>query len=131
VASTRGPDDPIEPGTVIAGRYSVLDVIAEGALSVVYRVEHVHTGERLAMKMFRGRARLDPQALPRFKQEARTASRLRSDHVVLVTDAGTAPELGGSPFMIMELREGNDQPRCRRRWVCLPSGTRLRASRRR
>lgn len=101
-------DETVERGTVIAGRYVVDDLIARTALSAVYRVEHVHTGERLAMKILGGSARFDPQATQRFKQEARTSSRIRSEHVVLVTDADTAPELDGAPFMVMELLRGVD-----------------------
>jgi len=101
-------DETVERGTVIAGRYVVVELIARTGLSAVYRVEHVHTGERLAMKILGGSARLDPQATQRFKQEARTSSRIRSEHVALVTDADTAPELDGAPFMVMELLRGVD-----------------------
>lgn len=98
----------MEPGTLLAGRYKVVDEIGRGGMGIVYRVEHVHTGEPLALKVLVGAARSDPQALKRFKREARTSARIQSDHVVHVTDASTSPELDGSPFLVMELLHGMD-----------------------
>jgi serine/threonine-protein kinase len=93
---------------VLAGRYKVVDEIGRGGMGIVYRVEHVHTGEPLALKLLVGAARSDPQALKRFKREARTSARIRSEHVVHIGDADTSPELDGSPFFVMELLHGMD-----------------------
>ena len=101
-------DGPLELGSVIAGRYKVVDEIGRGGMGVVYRVEHVHTGEPLALKVLVGAARSDPQALKRFKREARASARIQSENVVHVSDADTAPELDGSPFLVMELLRGID-----------------------
>lgn len=109
--SARGlktPDGLVEPGTLLAGRYEVVDEIGRGGMGIVYRVEHVHTGERLALKVLVGAARTDPQALKRFKREARTSARIQSEHVVHISDANTSPELDGSPFLVMELLDGMD-----------------------
>lgn len=77
-------------------------------MGVVYEVEHVHTGQRLALKVLSSQ----PSAsVERFKREARAASLIRSDHIVLVTDADVAPELNGAPFLVMELLEGSDLER--------------------
>jgi serine/threonine-protein kinase len=100
--------DTLESGTVVAGRYVVREPIARGGFSVLYRVEHVHTGEALAMKVLDRNVRFDPEALARFKREIRTSSKIRSEHVVHVTDADTASELDGAPFMVMELLRGSD-----------------------
>lgn len=104
----KRPDGGVERGTVLAGRYQVVDEIGRGGMGIVYRVEHVHTGEPLALKLLVGAARSDPQAIKRFKREARTSARIRSDHVVHVSDADTSPELEGSPFFVMELLHGMD-----------------------
>ena len=106
-------------GTVIAGRYVVVDEIGRGGMGVVYRVEHAHTGEPLALKVLLDAARFDPQAVARFKREARTSSRIRSEHVVQITDADTAPELDGSPFIVMELLCGTDLEKYAARWGAL------------
>jgi eukaryotic-like serine/threonine-protein kinase len=77
-------------------------------MGVVYEVEHVHTGQRLALKLMSFRPGVSAD---RFKREARAITRVRSEHVVQVTDAGVAPELGGAPFLVMELLEGADLAR--------------------
>ena len=73
----------------------------------VYEVEHEHTGQRLALKVISSTV-LPEDAVERFRTEARAAGRIRSDHVVRMTDAGVAEELGRAPFLVMELLEGAD-----------------------
>jgi serine/threonine-protein kinase len=77
-------------------------------MGVVYLVEHLHTGEQLALKVLHGAAATDPGAIARFKREARVGAQLKSDHVVRITDADVAAELGGAPFFVMELLDGLD-----------------------
>jgi serine/threonine-protein kinase len=72
----------------------------------VFEVEHIHTGERLALKLLDRRAALDPMSLQRFKREARISAQVKSDHIVRVIDADVAAELGDTPFLVMELLEG-------------------------
>jgi len=100
--------DSVEVGTVVCGRYKIVEAIGRGGMGIVYRVEHVHTGEPLALKLLLGTARFDPQALTRFKREARVSARIKSEHVVRVSDADSAPELDNSPFIVMELLSGID-----------------------
>jgi serine/threonine protein kinase len=77
-------------------------------MGIVYEVEHVHTGQRHALKVLT----LQPGAsADRFKREARATTSIQSDHIVRVTDADVAPELGGAPFLVMELLEGADLER--------------------
>jgi serine/threonine-protein kinase len=76
-------------------------------MGVVYEVEHDVTGDRLALKVLKGDlADIDPVVLERFRNEARVAARVKSDHIVRVIDADIAPELSGAPFMVMDLLEG-------------------------
>jgi serine/threonine-protein kinase len=93
-------------GTVIVGRYRVERLIGSGGMGAVYEVEHLHTGQRLALKVLT--MQHQGAAVERFKREARAASRIQSDHVVRVTDADVAPDLGGTPFLVMELLDGAD-----------------------
>jgi serine/threonine-protein kinase len=99
----------LEPSREIAGRYRVVRFIGKGGMGSVYEVEHLHTGQHLAMKVLA--ARQAEPSVERFKREARAASRIQSDHVVRVTDADVAPELEGAPFLVMELLEGSDLER--------------------
>ncbi len=92
---------------MLAGRYRPVRLVGKGGMGAVYEVEHVHTGQRLALKVIAGTA-VGHDAVERFKREARASSRIKSDHVVRVTDADVAPELDGAPFLVMELLEGAD-----------------------
>src|SRR5215471_6637484 len=74
----------------------------------VYLVRHVHTDESLAMKVLHAQVLRDEGAVERFRREARAPARIQSEHVARVTDADTAPELGGAPFYVMEYLRGKD-----------------------
>ena len=95
------------PG-LIAGRYLPVRLIGRGGMGLVYEVEHTMTGERLALKVLLSGVGAPRDVLERFKREARASARIRSDHVVRVTDADVAPELNGAPFLVMELLDGVD-----------------------
>ncbi len=97
-----------DPPSIIASRYRVLEEIGRGNVGRVFRVEHLHTGEMLALKLLFARAEADPGLVERFKREARAPALIKSDHVVRITDADVAPELGGAPFFVMELLSGLD-----------------------
>src|SRR3954470_13945539 len=96
---------------LIAGRYRPLRIIGRGGMGTVYEVEHVHTGEHLALKVLGAHSRASGETVERFKREARASARIKSDHVVRVTDADVAPELDGAPFLVMELLDGADLER--------------------
>lgn len=98
----------VASGIVIAGRYRVDRRLGAGGMGEVYLVQHVHTDERLAMKVLLSTVISDQTALERFRREARTPARIDSDHVVRVTDADVAPELNGAPFLVMEYLRGED-----------------------
>ena len=80
-------------------------------MGAVYEVEHARTGEHLALKVLLSGVGASADNLERFKREARASARIKSDHVVRVTDADVAPELDGAPFLVMELLEGMDLER--------------------
>ena len=80
-------------------------------MGAVYAVEHVNTGGLWALKVMLDCTRLQAERATRFRREARASARITSDHVVKVTDADTAAELDGAPFLVMELLEGQDVER--------------------
>jgi serine/threonine-protein kinase len=93
---------------LIGGKYRPRDILGAGATGVVYSVEHAFTGELLALKVMTSHLGGSADAIERFKREARTASRIRSQHVVRIFDADVAPELDGAPYLVMDLLEGVD-----------------------
>ena len=93
-------------------------------MGAVYLVEHLGTGDRVALKLLHGNAAQDFESLERFKREARAPAKIQSENVVKVLDADTAPELGGAPFLVMELLVGLDlQKLLRERGVMPPDET--------
>ncbi len=93
---------------IIGRRYRVLDELGRGSMGRVLRVQHLHTGEKLAMKVLLAHAGADRDIVERFKREARAPAMIKSENVVKIIDADVAPELNGAPFLVMELLDGVD-----------------------
>ena len=93
---------------VIGGRYRPIRLIGRGGMGSVYLVHHVHTDEAWALKVLMTSGPVRDDLVMRFKREARALARIRSDHVVRVIDADTAPELNDAPYYVMEFLEGVD-----------------------
>ncbi len=70
------------------------------------KATHEQLGTPVAIKLLRPEALDEPAMIERFLREARSAARLRGEHVCRVTDFGTGE--GGLPFMVMEYLEGVD-----------------------
>jgi eukaryotic-like serine/threonine-protein kinase len=93
---------------MIGGKYRPRSILGSGATGTVYAVEHTFTGDLLALKLMKSHLGASPDAIARFKREARAASRIRSQHVVRIFDADIAQELDGAPYLVMDLLEGSD-----------------------
>src|SRR6476469_1049611 len=98
---------PVLPA-LIGGKYRPLAIIGEGALGIVYSVEHAQTGEQLALKVMTAHQGATRDAIERFKREARASAKIKSEHVVRIIDADVAPELDRAPYLVMDLLEGTD-----------------------
>ena len=75
-------------------------------MGIVVEATHLSLGTPVAIKVLRADAAEDPELLERFMREARSAARLRGEHVCRVQDFGTTED--GAPFMVMEYLEGED-----------------------
>ena len=92
-------------GTIVDGRYRVLEVIGRGGMGVVYKVEHVRMGKIAAMKVLHRDLADDPDVVQRFEREAAAVSRLQHANAVQVFDFGAAQ---GALYLIMEYVRGQD-----------------------
>ncbi len=92
-------------GHIVAGRYRVDRVLAEGGMGLVVAATHLHLDQPVALKLPRGEIVNNSEALARFTREARAAAQLKSEHVARVLDAGVSAD--GSPYMVMEYLEGH------------------------
>jgi serine/threonine-protein kinase len=101
--------DPLV-GQLVGARYRVVRELGSGGMAVVYEGEHEDLGRRVAIKVIRHELVAHaPDAVDRFLQEARTASRLQHPSVVDVFDLGRLED--GRPFMVMPLLKGMDLER--------------------
>ena len=91
-------------------------------MGAVYAVQHVNTGETLALKVLHPALASNAQAVERFRTEARAPVRIGTDHVVRIFDADVSAELGNVPFMVMELLTGRDLGTELKRRGALPAG---------
>ena len=92
------------PGAVLISRYRVEQELGKGGAGVVIRAYDLDQSSTVALKILHGD--FDRAAEQRFKAEAEAARQLRNDHVVRVLETGVLED--GSPFMAMELLDGED-----------------------
>ena len=89
----------IAPGSSVAGRFVVEELLGAGGMGAVYRARDQQLGEVVALKMIAGAALLDPAAADRFRREASAARRISHPNVVRIHDIG---EEQGMLFLSME-----------------------------
>ncbi|MDR7523808.1 MAG: PASTA domain-containing protein, partial [Armatimonadota bacterium] len=92
-------------GALIGGRYELLDRIADGGMSTVYRARRHPDGMIVALKILREQYAADPGFLERFAREARAAETLQHPHIVRVHESGRDGDLY---YIAMEYVEGVD-----------------------
>jgi tetratricopeptide (TPR) repeat protein/tRNA A-37 threonylcarbamoyl transferase component Bud32 len=84
-------------------RYELLDVLGEGAMSVVHRARDRQLGRIVAVKVLRDSLFGHPVVRERFERESQALARLDHPGVVKVFDAGGE---GGQAYLVMELVPG-------------------------
>jgi hypothetical protein len=98
------PSTVLPPGSIIDGRYEVLEKLAEGGMGEVYRAQHVELGKPLAIKVMRPELSDDPEFVARFKREAISAGRIGQLNIIDVSDFGRTTE--GRFYFVMEYLDG-------------------------
>lgn len=91
------------PERVLADRYRLIEPLGQGGMGTVWRAEHVELGSKVAVKLIDEGIAESPDALARFKREAKAAAALNSVHVVQIFDYGIDE---GTPYIAMELLDG-------------------------
>ena len=85
-------------------RYDNLEEIGRGSMGVVYRAHDNELDETVALKILPENMSKNPEAVRRFRQEARNARRLAHENIVRIHDIG---EEQGRKYISMEYVQGS------------------------
>ena len=88
---------PLPAGTMI-GPYAIIELIARGGMSVVYRARHSTLQDEVALKILQPNA-IDDELAARFLREGQAMARLRHPNIVQVFNADT---FNGLQYLAME-----------------------------
>jgi tetratricopeptide (TPR) repeat protein/tRNA A-37 threonylcarbamoyl transferase component Bud32 len=92
-------------GTLIAGRYKLLQQIGEGGMGSVWMADQTEpVKRRVAVKLIRVERGPSRMILSRFEAERQAIALMDHPHISRLLDAGTTA--AGSPFFVMELVKG-------------------------
>ena len=106
-----------EIGTVLGGRYRLVELLGQGGMATVHRAVDSQLQRDVAVKVLRPEYGDDPDFGARFRQEAQNAASLNHPNIVAVYDFGQDQ---AGPFIVMELVDGEELASVIRRVGALP-----------
>ncbi len=94
----------MHPGDIVAGKYRVASILGR-TRGLLLEARHTEFDQRVAIRMLAPHL-CDEKELEQFRREARTLSKLESEHVARLIDVGTRPD--GAFYMVRQFLDGVD-----------------------
>src|SRR5579863_666418 len=103
--AVAGASGELEIGTVLAGRYEIVQLLGQGGMGAVYKARDKDLDRNVALKLIRPELAKNPEILRRFKQELILARQITHKNVIRIFDLG---QFGAIKFITMDFVEGQD-----------------------
>lgn len=101
--SASGEPLSMQAGETILGKFKILDLLGQGGMGSVWRVDHLYLGRQFALKCL-NKQQANDVSWRRFQNEAKAASKLDHPNLIKVHEFDLLPD--GRPFILMDLVKG-------------------------
>jgi serine/threonine protein kinase/Tfp pilus assembly protein PilF len=115
----EAPREELTRGTTFAERYEIIEELGKGGMGRVYRVEDIKLKQEVALKLIKPEIAKDKKTIERFRNELKTARKIRHKNVCGMYDLG---EDQGTHYITMEYVRGEDLKRLIRKIGQLSAG---------
>ncbi len=107
IAFTQTLQPPPEPvrGTMLAGRFEIIEELGRGGMGKVYKAFDTKVKENIALKLLRPEIGMNEETVERFRNEIKLARKISQRHVCRMYDLG---EDGPVFFITMEYVPGEN-----------------------